>query len=145
MAVSIPNPAKCEIRSAIRFFCAKEENAAEIHCQLVYGEDVMNRQNVAKWCREFKAGRSNVHDEERSGRPSVVTDKLIQKIEEKIHFDRSLTMDFMNNVDDEDEVKDAVIMWLKEQARDFCDVGINKLVPRLTNALKFIVTMLKNK
>jgi hypothetical protein len=23
----------------------------------------MNRQNVAKWCREFEAGRSDVHDE----------------------------------------------------------------------------------
>jgi hypothetical protein len=36
----------------------------------------MNRQNVAKWCREFEAGRSDVHD----GRPSVVTDGIIQKL-----------------------------------------------------------------
>jgi hypothetical protein len=47
MAVSIQNPAKCEVRAVIRFLHAKEETAAEIHRQLVsvYGEDVMNRQN----------------------------------------------------------------------------------------------------
>jgi hypothetical protein len=45
MSVSIPHPAKCEIRAVIRFLYAKGETAAEIHRQLlsVYGEDVMNR------------------------------------------------------------------------------------------------------
>jgi hypothetical protein len=38
----------------------------------------MNRQHMAKYCREFEAGR-DVHDEIRSGRPSVVTDEIIQK------------------------------------------------------------------
>jgi hypothetical protein len=73
MAVSIQNPAKCEVRAVIRFLQAKGETAAEIHRQLVsvYGEDVMNRQNVAKWNREFEAGRSDVHDKIRSGRPDV--------------------------------------------------------------------------
>jgi predicted transcriptional regulator len=37
----------------------------------------MNRQNVAKWCREFEAGKSDVHDE-MTGRPSVVTDEIIK-------------------------------------------------------------------
>jgi hypothetical protein len=81
MAMSIQNLAKCEVRAVVRFLHAKGETAAEIHPQLVsvYGKDVMNRQNMAKWCREFEAGRSDVHDEIRSGRPSVVTDKIIQK------------------------------------------------------------------
>jgi hypothetical protein len=72
MAVSIPNPTKCKVHAVIQFLYAKEKTAAEIHCQLVsvYGEDVMNRQNVTKWCCEFEAGRSDVHDEIRSGRPS---------------------------------------------------------------------------
>jgi hypothetical protein len=35
---------------------------------------------VAKWCREFEAGRSDIHEEIRSGRPSVVTDEIIQKV-----------------------------------------------------------------
>jgi hypothetical protein len=65
MAVSIRNPAECEIRAVIRFLHATGETAAEIHRQLisVYGEDVMNRQDMAKWCREIEAGRSDVHDE----------------------------------------------------------------------------------
>jgi hypothetical protein len=47
MAVSIQNPAKCEVRAVIPFLHAKGETAAEIHCQLVsvHGEDVTNRQN----------------------------------------------------------------------------------------------------
>jgi hypothetical protein len=65
--------------SVIPFLNAKGETAAEIHRQLisVYDEDVMNGQNVAKWCCEFKAGRTDVHDDKRCGRPSVVTDCLI--------------------------------------------------------------------
>ncbi|GFG39392.1 hypothetical protein Cfor_08341 [Coptotermes formosanus] len=48
---------------------------------------------MAKWYHEFTAGRRDVHDDKRSGRPSVVTDCFIQKIEEKIHADRRITMD----------------------------------------------------
>jgi hypothetical protein len=44
---------------------------------------------VAKWCREFEAGRNDVHYEIRSVRPSVVTDEIIQDI----RADRRLTID----------------------------------------------------
>jgi hypothetical protein len=73
--VSIQNHARCEVRAVIRFLHARGETAAEIHRQLVsvYG-DVMNRQSVAKLCREFEAGRSDVPDKIRSGRPFVLTD-----------------------------------------------------------------------
>jgi hypothetical protein len=83
MVVSIQNLVKCEVRAVIRFLHAKGETAAEIHHQLVsvHSEDVLNRQSVAKWCREFEAGRSDVHDEIRSGRSSAVTDEIIQKID----------------------------------------------------------------
>jgi hypothetical protein len=33
----------------------------------------MNRQNVTKWCRDFSGGRNDVHDEQRSDRPSSIT------------------------------------------------------------------------
>jgi hypothetical protein len=63
MAVSNQNPANCEVHAVIRFIHAKGETSAEIHRHLVsiYGEDVMNRQSMAKLCREFEAGRSD-HD-----------------------------------------------------------------------------------
>ena len=35
----------------------------------------MNRQNVTKWCREFSEGRTDVHDEQRSDRPSLIFDE----------------------------------------------------------------------
>ena len=64
MAAPMENPAKCDVRNIIRFHDAKGERPAEIHKQIVavYG-NVMNRQNVTKWCREFSEGRTNVHDE----------------------------------------------------------------------------------
>jgi len=76
MAAPIQSPAKCEVRSVIRFLNAKGEGPAEIHKQIVavYG-NVMNGQNVTKWCREFSEGRTDVHDEQRSGRPSLISDE----------------------------------------------------------------------
>jgi hypothetical protein len=56
----------------------------------------VNRQSVAKCCREFGAGRSGIHDKIRSGSPLVVTDKIIQKIDESIRADRRLTIDELN-------------------------------------------------
>lgn len=42
----------------------------------MFGEDAVNRGNVRKWCRLFEESKCNVHDEKRSGPPSVVTDNL---------------------------------------------------------------------
>ena len=54
---------------------------AEIHKHIfgVYG-NVVNRQNVTKWCREFSEGRTDVQNEQRSGRPSLISDDLLQEI-----------------------------------------------------------------
>ena len=81
MTAPIQSPAKYEVRPVIRFLNAKVERPAEIYNQIVavYG-NVMNRQNVTKWCREFSEGRTDVHDEQRSGRPSLISDDLLQEI-----------------------------------------------------------------
>jgi len=59
----IQSPAKCEVRSVIRFLNAKCERPAEIHKQIVavYG-NVMNRQNVTK--KENLAGKNFDEDDE---------------------------------------------------------------------------------
>jgi transposase len=44
----------------------------------------MSEGTVRQWCRMFKDGRTNVHEEERSGRPSVVSDDLVQSVEQTI-------------------------------------------------------------
>ncbi|XP_050547292.1 protein GVQW3-like [Daktulosphaira vitifoliae] len=94
-ATSITEYSKCEVRSVIRFLSQEGIIPTEIHCRLVkaYAPDGMNRQNVTKWVREFREGRKSVHDEERSGRPFLVTDDFIQKVEQFIREDRRLTLD----------------------------------------------------
>ncbi|KAG5324957.1 SETMR methyltransferase, partial [Pseudoatta argentina] len=58
-----------------------------------YGDKGMNRTSVFKWCREFKNGRTSVHDDQRSGRPSILTDDIVEKIENALRDDRRLTVD----------------------------------------------------
>jgi hypothetical protein len=85
MAALIQSPAKCEVGSVIRFLSAKGERPADINKQIVAVHSyVMNWQNVTKWCREFSKGRADVHNEQRSGRPSLISDDLLQKIEGEI-------------------------------------------------------------
>jgi hypothetical protein len=68
-------PADCEIRSVIRFLNARNVKPADFHRQIceVDGENAMSDGMVRKWVRKFNEGRDNVHDEPRSGRPSMVS------------------------------------------------------------------------
>lgn len=93
--MSVINPADCEVRAVIRFLNAKRVRPAEIHRQLVevYGEGVMNDGNVRKWCRLFNEGRTNIHDDERSGRPTVKSEDLVQKVDDEIRQNRRFTID----------------------------------------------------
>ncbi|GBN69608.1 hypothetical protein AVEN_25773-1 [Araneus ventricosus] len=94
MFKTISDPADCEVRSVIRFLNAKKVKPAEIHRQLaeIYGENVMTDGMVRKWVRQFNDGRTNVHDEARSGRPSVVNDGLVVKVNEEICENRRFTV-----------------------------------------------------
>ncbi|GBN43428.1 hypothetical protein AVEN_14349-1 [Araneus ventricosus] len=47
---------------------------------------------VRKWVRHFKDGRTNVHDEARSGRSSVVNDGSVPKVNEKIRENSRFTI-----------------------------------------------------
>ena len=87
MCAAIENPASCKVRSVIRFLLVENHKPIEIHRQLckMYGNEVMSEGRVRQWCIVFKNGRTNIHDGERSGRPTIVTDELVVKINEKIH------------------------------------------------------------
>ena len=67
---------------------------SEIHRRLVevYGERVMKATSVQKWCTMFRNGRTDVHDAERSVRPSVITDALEQKVNRIIRENRHFTI-----------------------------------------------------
>jgi transposase len=94
MRPAIDNPARCEIRAVIRYILAKK-GVAEIDRELiaaVYGQNVMSEGTVRQWCRMFKDRRTNVHNEERCGRPSVVSDDLVQIVDRNICERRRFTI-----------------------------------------------------
>jgi hypothetical protein len=83
MSAKIENPAECEVRAIIRFLIAQNVLPIQVYCQLiaVYGENVMNESNVRTRCRMFE-GRTNGHDEERSGRLSLIAEDLKNRIDQ---------------------------------------------------------------
>ncbi|KAJ4443705.1 hypothetical protein ANN_05380 [Periplaneta americana] len=52
----------------------------------------MSEGGVRQWCRMFKNGRTNIHDEERRGRPSIVNADLIRLVDERVRANRRFTM-----------------------------------------------------
>jgi len=58
----------------------------------VYGDNAMCDGMVRKWVRMFNDGRENVHDEVRSGRPCLVNDNLVLKVNERVCDDRCVTV-----------------------------------------------------
>ena len=67
---------------------------SEIHHQIcqVYGDNAMSDGMVRKWVRMFNEGRENVHDEARTGRPSLVNDYSVRKVNERVRDDRRFTI-----------------------------------------------------
>jgi hypothetical protein len=72
---------------------AKNVGPSEIYWQVceVYGDNAMSDGMVRRWCRMFSEGRTNVHDDDRSGRPSLVTVNLLDQVNEKIRENRRFT------------------------------------------------------
>jgi hypothetical protein len=99
IAAPIQSSAECEVSSVIRFLNAKDERPAEIHQQIVavYG-NVMTWQNVTKSCREFSEGRTDVHVEQRSSRPSLTSDDLLQETEGEIRANRRVTIRELHHI-----------------------------------------------
>ena len=128
------NPADCEIRSVIRYLKAKGVKAVEIHRNIceVYGQTIMSDGMVRKWVRVFKDGRKNVHDEERSGRPSVIINDLLQKFNEKVKMSRRFTISSFQKSYLKFHIVSCmklfpnVLQWLSHQAANFYDEGIKK-------------------
>ena len=90
METLIPALANCEVRSVIKFLNAQSIAPIEIRRQLCqfYSSNVMSKQLVRRWCRQFTAGRQHVHDVERSGRPSIITDDLVELVRKRIMENR---------------------------------------------------------
>jgi len=98
MFKTIEGGADCEIRSVIRFLNARNVLSSEIQHQIcqVYGDNAMSDGMVRKLVRMFSEGRESVHDEARSGRPSLVNDDLVRKIKERVRDDRRFTTFYLS-------------------------------------------------
>jgi transposase len=89
---------------------------------VVYGK-VMTRQNVTKWCREFSKGWTDVHDEQRTGRPSLISDDLLQEIEGEIRAERHMTIRQLHHI-----IPEVSKTTLHEAVRE--KLGFRKLCAR---------------
>jgi transposase len=94
MFKKIEKPAACEMRAVICFLNARNVKPTDIQRQFyeVYGEHTMSDSVVSIWVRHFYERRENVHDDPWSGRPSVVNEDLVRKVEEKIQEKRRFTI-----------------------------------------------------
>jgi len=94
MFKTIEGAADCEIQSVLRFLNARNMLPSEIHhqiCQL-YGDNAMSDGMARKWVQMFSEGRENMHDEARSGNPSLVNDDLVCKVNERVGDNRRFTI-----------------------------------------------------
>jgi len=68
--------------------------SSEIHHQIcqVYGDNAMSDGMVRKWVQVFNEGQENMHNEAQSGRPSLVNDDLVRKVNERVYNDRHFTI-----------------------------------------------------
>ncbi|XKL61430.1 hypothetical protein PGB90_008487 [Kerria lacca] len=90
---------KCEQRAVVHFLLLEKQTPASIAKRLkaIYGDKALSRVHVWKWCKRFQEGRTNLHDEDRSGRPSIITDQLVNSIQEYILNDHRLTISDLCN------------------------------------------------
>ena len=89
-------------------------------CQ-VYGGNELSDGMVRKWVRMFNEGRENVHNEARSGRPSLMNDGLVRKVNERVRDDRHFTISDLSLHFPQTsrtllfDLKDSVQKWLTSQ------------------------------
>ncbi|GFT00519.1 uncharacterized protein TNCV_140791 [Trichonephila clavipes] len=85
MFKTVFDPGDCEVHFVTRFLNAGNIKPVEIHNQLVeiYGENVTSDTMVRKWGRQFNGGSTIVHDDARSGQLSVISDSVVEKVNER--------------------------------------------------------------
>ncbi|GBM92553.1 hypothetical protein AVEN_185615-1 [Araneus ventricosus] len=64
----------------------------------VYGETFMSDSKVRKWCRNFDAGHTVVHDAGGQGRKPVSTDDLVQRVDQAIRGNRRFTISGLSDL-----------------------------------------------
>ena len=86
----------CEQRACIKFCFKLGKTATECYemLKIAFGEQAMGRFQTFQWFSWFKAGRTSIDDDERSGRPvSSSTPEMIERVRQIIREDRRRTID----------------------------------------------------
>ncbi|GBN86697.1 hypothetical protein AVEN_95556-1 [Araneus ventricosus] len=96
---STKNPADSEIRSIARFLNAKNVKAAKIHRHISEAceENIVSKGMVRKLVTTIKDGRTHACDEKRRGRPSAITEDLVQIVDGKVRENRRFTISSLSN------------------------------------------------
>ncbi|XP_046407890.1 histone-lysine N-methyltransferase SETMAR-like [Ischnura elegans] len=147
MSAIIDAPAKCELRSVIRFLQAEGHSAAEIHRRMsrVYGENFMSDGVAREWCRKFKDGRNDVHDEGGQGRKSVISDDLVKRVDSRVKENRRFTITALFT--EFPEVSRSVLYSIVTEQLDYkklCASWVPKMLTdghktgRMASALEFL-------
>ena len=82
-----------QYRSVIRFLFMRGKTLQEIVAELNagYGLESPSLSTVKRWFNEFKRGRTSVFDEEKSGRPSEISENVTEKLQEIVKQERRIT------------------------------------------------------
>jgi len=86
----------CEYRSVIKFLIRLGKTNENIQEQLrqAYGNNCPHKATIYRWINEFKRGRSQVHDSERSGRPvDATTEEMVKRVDNLIKSDRRISIE----------------------------------------------------
>jgi len=81
----------------------------------VYGDNAMSDGMVRKWVQMFNEGQENVHDEARSGHPSLVNDDLVHKVNKRVRDNRRFTISDLSLhffSDFKDSMTLSVVIWV---------------------------------
>jgi len=94
MFKTIEGATNSEIQYVICFFNAGNVLPSEIHHQIcqVYGDNAMSDGMFRRCVRMFNEGQKNVHNEARSGRPALVNDDLVCKVNKRVRDNRRFTI-----------------------------------------------------
>ncbi|UYV77595.1 hypothetical protein LAZ67_15001659 [Cordylochernes scorpioides] len=113
----------------------------------------MDIKNVRKWCREFNEGRINVHDKQRSGRPSL-PESSVARIDEMVRANRRITLEEIEDGLNEDcshfskntlgdrslrqttRLKKRSTSGSKRRRGEWYNTGITKLVDRMKKVIE---------
>jgi hypothetical protein len=98
-----------------------------------------------KWCHEFPEWRTDVHNEQRNSRPSLISDDLLQKTEGEIHANWCRTIRKLHHIILEvskTTIHEAVTEKLRY--RKLCPCWVPKMLiynhktKQMSSALKFL-------